>query len=561
MQMDRIAKLFVFEGPDGTGKTTLSRRFAEALRARGLQSLWTSFPGREEGTLGKLVYDLHHDPAQHAIESIDPTSLQLLHVAAHFDSIGRTILPALRRGETVVMDRFWWSTWVYGATAGADLDVLGRMIELERARWGDVKPDVIFLLQTPEPYGEVADDDWKRLAVEYERLAENQQESLRVVRVRNEGDVNRVVHELLKVCSDDAGPDEPAGSPAPPAEPGVAPLAHTKLAPLRPTAVYETYWRFAAERQAVFFRRLRGQRLPWTVDPILQEFKFTNAYRASDRVSQYLIRNVIYSGSQEADEVFFRTILFKVFNRIETWELLRRELDEIAHRSFDFDRYDRVLSRAIDSGERIYSAAYIMPSGGAGNSFGRKHRMHLKLIDTMMREELPSRIAESSSMGKAFELLRSYPTIGDFLAYQYVTDLNYSNLTQFSEMQFVVPGPGARDGIRKCFSDLGGLTEPEVIRLIADRQQAEFDRLGLSFEDLWGRPLQLIDCQNLFCEVDKYARVKHPEIAGRTGRTRIKQRYKECKASLRYWYPPKWGLNDRVAKETRHVSELLWSDG
>ena len=48
-----------------------------------------------------------------------------------------------------------------------------------------------------------------------------------------------------------------------------------------------TFWRFAAERQAIFFRRFHGEPCPWTDDTILQEHKFTNAYRASDRVSQY----------------------------------------------------------------------------------------------------------------------------------------------------------------------------------------------------------------------------------------------------------------------------------
>ena len=54
---------------------------------------------------------------------------------------------------------------------------------------------------------------------------------------------------------------------------------------------------------------------------------------------------------------------------------------------------------------------------------------------------------------------------------------------------------------------------------------SESDRLGLEFRSLWGRRLQLIDCQNLFCEVDKYARVRHPEVVGVSGRTRIKQKY------------------------------------
>jgi len=91
---------------------------------------------------------------------------------------------------------------------------------------------------------------------------------------------------------------------------------------------------------------------------------------------------------------------------------------------------------------------------------------------------------------------------------------------------------------------------------MADRQQSEFDRLELSFHTLWGRPLQLIDCQNLFCEVDKYARINHPEIAGITGRTRIKQKYRVNPKPIPLWYPPKWGLNERIASEEKYVSSL-----
>ncbi len=150
-------------------------------------------------------------------------------------------------------------------------------------------------------------------------------------------------------------------------------------------------------------------------------------------------------------------------------------------------------------------------------------------------------------MQAGFELFRSYPTIGDFLAYQLVTDVNYSEVTEFSEMDFVVPGPGAVDGIRKCFADKGGLSDPELIRLVMDRQEQEFERLGLAFPSLWGRRLQLIDCQNLFCEIDKFARVAHPEICGKSGRTRIKQKFSAHMDPLEVWYPPKWELNERIA--------------
>jgi hypothetical protein len=56
----------------------------------------------------------------------------------------------------------------------------------------------------------------------------------------------------------------------------------------------------------------------------------------------------------------------------------------------------------------------------------------------------------------------------------------------------------------------------------------------------------LIDCQNLLCEVDKYARVAHPRIAGRTGRTRIKQKFEPTLTPIELFYPPKWKLNEKM---------------
>ena len=339
---------------------------------------------------------------------------------------------------------------------------------------------------------------------------------------------------------------QPSGQPSLPGAGTPQPPRLSRLSPAKPTVVYDTYWRFAAKRQEVFCRRLGGFSPPWTDDPILARFKFTNAYRASDRVSQYLIRNVIYRGSQSSEEVFFRTLLFKIFNRISTWELLKTSMGKVEYSSYSFDSYDRVLSQALAQGRPIYSAAYIMPSPSRVFGYSRKHRNHLRLIERMMEDEVPQRIAGARTMRNAFGLLRSYPSIGDFLAYQYVTDLNYSEVTDFSEMEFVVPGPGALDGVRKCFTDLGGLTEADLIRMVTEHQEEEFDRLGLPFRNLWGRRLQLIDCQNLFCEVSKYARVKHPDIEGIGNRSRIKQTYRPTAEPIRYWYPPKWGINSLI---------------
>src|SRR6266511_3369737 len=112
------------------------------------------------------------------------------------------------------------------------------------------------------------------------------------------------------------------------------PNIFTRSCPAKPSEVYNTFWKFASERQEIFFRRFHGTPAPWTSDPIFAKHRFTNAYRASDRVSQYLIRNVLYRGDQTAEEVFFRCVLFKMFNRQSTWELLETSLGEIRYSTY-----------------------------------------------------------------------------------------------------------------------------------------------------------------------------------------------------------------------------------
>jgi hypothetical protein len=319
------------------------------------------------------------------------------------------------------------------------------------------------------------------------------------------------------------------------------------------TSVFDTYWHFAAERQRIYHMRVCGEPGPWTHDPVLSAHRFTNPYRAADRVSQYLIRHVAYNGSQAVDEVVFRVLLFRLFNKVSTWELLGAALGPLTAETFSVESYDAVLTRAFSRGARLYSAAYIMPAAARG--VARKHLTHLQLLQRMLDSRLPDRLAACISMRAGYEALLGYRGIGPFLAYQLATDLNYSTVLNFSEMEFVVPGPGARSGIRKCFADYGEYDEADLIRYVADRQEQEFAMRGISFSDLWGRPLQLIDCQNLFCEVDKYARVVHPDVAGVGARSRIKQRFHAVAEPVQAWFPPKWGINDRVAADRLRRSD------
>jgi hypothetical protein len=312
--------------------------------------------------------------------------------------------------------------------------------------------------------------------------------------------------------------------------------------PVIPSPVFAAYWRFAFERQNIFFKRFSHCPSPWTEDPILVQYRFTNAYRVLDRVSQYLIKTVQYNECWSNEDLFFRTILFKVFNRIETWEVLRSKFGEPTWKMFSEEKYAKFLDALMEKGQRIYSAAYIMPSGGSKSGFSRKHRMHLSLISRMMRERAPVKVTQAKTMDEVFKLLKEYSSIGDFLAYQYAIDLNYSELSNFNEENFVVAGPGAREGIEKCFLDRKDKDFEWVIRRVMEIQNDAFSALGLSFKDLWGRSLKLIDCQNLFCEVAKYSRVKHPEYTTPTGRSRIKQKFSSKDTYISYFLPTKWEI-------------------
>jgi hypothetical protein len=304
---------------------------------------------------------------------------------------------------------------------------------------------------------------------------------------------------------------------------------------------FDTFWRFAAERQRVFHRRAAGEAPPWTGDPILGRHKFTNVYRAADRVSQFLIRDVIYAGAQDVEEVVFRVLLFKVFNKIETWRLLCEQLGATpAWAGYDFGAYDRILGAAMGRGERIYSAAYIVPNPPFGQA--RKHANHLRLVEAAMTGGLPVAVTKAADLRGVFEVLVGLPSVGPFLAYQFAVDLAYSPVVEVEEMQYVVAGPGALDGISKCFTDTGGLGPAELIAWLHDTSPEHFGRLGLEFQDLWGRWPTLIDWQNVLCEVSKYTRVSHPHVAGVSGRSRIKQEFRQTPSPIDYRFPPKWAL-------------------
>jgi thymidylate kinase len=193
--MSHRGNLIIFEGPDGVGKTTLSKWLAVALQKKGDGAvIWSSFPGNAKDSLGGLVRKLHHDPTSGGVKAIHPLSLQLLHIAAHVDAIESRFLKLLREGGTIILDRFWWSTWVYGRFAGADATSLQMMIEIEKRAWRTIKPSQIFVITRRNSKTSEADIRLEQL---YTQLARKEMRLVPVKLVQNNGDLEMAKNQIL----------------------------------------------------------------------------------------------------------------------------------------------------------------------------------------------------------------------------------------------------------------------------------------------------------------------------------------------------------------------------
>ena len=316
-------------------------------------------------------------------------------------------------------------------------------------------------------------------------------------------------------------------------------MANRQIVPNDTTLKY--YFYFIQERMNIFWSRY-NHRDHLTDDPILKEYKFTNVYRACDRVSQYLIRNVIYKDLDKyiPEDVLLRILVFKVFNKIETWDYLS-SLTDITVDSFNVEMLSKALTRRQQN-YPIFSNAYMMTGSYSGyHDISAKHQVWLQMIeDEFIKGEGLKKVLKATSMAEVYNQLRNYPLIGDFLAYQYTVDFNYSPYLNFDEDSFVKAGVGAVRGIKKCFFSYGNSFE-DAIYFIHDHFEELQERYGyIDFCPLPGRKLKLIDLQNCFCETDKYLRAKMPEL--KVGNVRIKQRYKPTKETINFYFPDKWDV-------------------
>lgn len=313
--------------------------------------------------------------------------------------------------------------------------------------------------------------------------------------------------------------------------------------------IFYLYW--ICERQSIFWKRLKNEEYPWTDDVILRDNKFTNVYRIQDRESQFLISNVIYNerginNDYDSEDIFWRILLFRHFNKTETWKLLEDKFGDI---TLDV-KFDDII-KFLDENKDVYNKAYMLTSSFTRKSYSEYAGMNkYHAYFEIFRREIFNNgyiyeILSAKSLEDLYNKLRKITAFGEFISMQLAIDLNYSLLFNFDENDFIKAGLGAIRGIERTFKIGGKPNYEEIIKWVHDNLDnlfEEYKEYGFVFEPIPNRKPTLIDLQNCFCETGKYLKTLSPN-KDKDGEYHMSHKYyNKNKPSIEYAFPSKWQI-------------------
>ncbi len=130
-------KLIVVEGLEGAGKSTAVNVIKEFIQEKlGYEVFCCREPGGTQ--LGETIRSMVKSASLE--ETIDPRTELLLMYASRIQLIENMIKPALARGQWVICDRFYYSTYAYqGGGRGIDLSIIDN---IHQASIGDFRPEL-----------------------------------------------------------------------------------------------------------------------------------------------------------------------------------------------------------------------------------------------------------------------------------------------------------------------------------------------------------------------------------------------------------------------------------
>lgn len=266
----------------------------------------------------------------------------------------------------------------------------------------------------------------------------------------------------------------------------------------------ELFFRTMYERQMIWKRRfLDGKTRPWTNDPILANYKFTNVYRELDRSSQWQIHNILLDDSLSLTNLVWKLMVYRFFNNPETFTfqpsdhatLFNQLTNAIPASTWrngipDYEQYDEEEFAAFiqgirDAGLNPFTNAYLinsMATPGKPRDYcyvhlviPSLHKMLPRLMKTVIGAKRPEDI---------IAFLKTIPSVADFIAHEFYQDFTYiarytdRRFMKFTQDDFTNVGPGASVGIRLIFPQLQGRDQKRAIYDLRDMAAKQLEAIG-----------------------------------------------------------------------------------
>jgi hypothetical protein len=277
----------------------------------------------------------------------------------------------------------------------------------------------------------------------------------------------------------------------------------------------DTYFYWIHERETIRLNKEVEQKPPpWTDDSILQKFKFCQVFREDDRTTRWF-RTHIRDPYRDDPEVLMATVIFRWFNYIETGRTLVKNKLHL-----EWDRKKAI--EEITKQNKWVTGAYIVKTPNRMD----KVTGVAECISHMWgdREKLVEKILATNSLEKSWNILRDYPYMGPFMAYEVITDLRHTYLLRDAEdiLTWANAGPGAMRGLNRLAGRELGFCKRSHPWNEEMRNLWEISREKLNPNLIDLDKFEMREIEGGLCEFDKYSRILNEE-----GRTRSVYKYNE----------------------------------
>lgn len=270
--------------------------------------------------------------------------------------------------------------------------------------------------------------------------------------------------------------------------------------------------KFMLERHAIWVRRQAhtNEAAPFTADPILAKYKFTNVYRELDRVTIW-IRKCIREPYAKNPNLWFMLAMARQIGWPPTLRELMNSNDDVwpRHKSWNWRLTMNAMRKRAARGEKVYTGAYMLNAHGENRPEIEGHGKFDKPLFTcrlvlhdLWKDRAIVEPRMHRSIQEATETFLPYFGWGGFMSYEVACDLRYTRYldTAPDVLSWAHAGPGALRGLRRVTGVLPKKRDAlELMREVHER-----------IAPVWPyKPkLELREIEHSLCEFDKYERVR-----------------------------------------------------